>query len=125
MNYSDIRDKKYRLDEPLQFHTGIIPPYPIKKNYGYLSAEGVLSLKPGFCSDGATGAIDTKDFLVPAFVHDWFCDMVNDKTLPVEYRRKADDLLKQMLLDNGMSPIRAEYVHRAVVSWGQIKHAND
>jgi|14_taG_2_1085336.scaffolds.fasta_scaffold00306_9 hypothetical protein len=128
-HYDKVGLRHYRLIKPLIAETGIIPPLgkDVKTKFGLLCSSGTLILMRGFVYDGATGAIDTQEVLIPAAVHDWGCEAVNNKDLPIEYRAKFDDLFYEMLKKHGLDGniferVRASYMSFAVHKWGQIKH---
>jgi len=89
-----------------------------------MSQKGKLTVKKGYAWDGPSGpTIDTRNFMRGALVHDVLYQLMRDKVLDSEKDRKyADDLLKEMCIEDGMSKIRAWYVHKAVRLCGK-KHA--
>jgi len=124
VRYDDIRLKKYRLIESISYQSHIIPPggIAVVRLFGMLGAEGLITLYPGFSSDGATGAPDTKRVLTPAFFHDFICDLVDEGILPVECRREGDDMFRDMLILHGFTEDEADVYHWFVVNWGELKH---
>lgn len=93
---------------------------PVTTKFGHFENK-VLTIKKGFQWDGATGALDTPDIMKASCVHDWFCNNVDNGVLPIEYRRKGDDLFYRICLEEGMPEFRAAYCHAAVVAWGHAK----
>jgi hypothetical protein len=49
-----------------------------------------------------------------ALVHDVFYQLMREEELPQTTRRAADDLMKALCKQDGMSAARAWYTHRAV-----------
>ncbi len=114
MKYDYIGDLKYRNKTNFRLNTDIIPPKAISTEYVKLSLKGELFVKKGFCWDGATGAFDTQDFMRGSMTHDCFCNLIVEKHLPQSYRKAADKLLKKMLIEDGMSQIRAWWVYQTI-----------
>jgi len=124
LRYDDIRHMKYRLRESIYYQSKIIPPngFAVERDFAELALDGMITLCPGFCYDGATGAPDTKEVMRGAAFHDFICNLVDLEVLPVEYRRQGDDMFKEILLLDGFSDYKADIYHKAVVRWGEIKH---
>ena len=76
--------------------------------------EGVLTIKPGYAWDGATGAIDTDNFMRASLVHDALYQLMRENKLNRKFRKTVDRLLKQLCLEDGMSRFRANYVYHTV-----------
>ena len=114
MKYDYIGDLKYRNKTNLNLSTDIIPPKEISTEYIKLSLTGQLFIKKGFCWDGATGAFDTQDFMRGSMTHDAFCNLIAGEYLPQSYRKDADKLLRKMLIEDGMSKIRAWWVYHTI-----------
>ena len=129
VDYDKVGLRHYRLIRTVYCETGIIPPEgkPIKTKFGFLGSDGVLILFKGFCWDGATGAVDTPAVMFPSLIHDWGCEAVNNKQLPIAYRAKFDDLFEVHLKAHGLDgnvfkEVRKAYMSWAVHKWGEIKH---
>lgn len=90
------------------------PPIPVATDH-IVFEKNKLVIKKGYAWDGPSGpTIDTDNFMRGSLVHDALYQLIRNKWLPKDYRKLADDLLKQLCLEDGMSKIRAWYVHRAV-----------
>lgn len=111
--------RNYRILVPI---SGPISQGPIK-----LSKAGWLTIKKGYAWDGPSGpAIDTKNFMRGSLVHDALYQLMREgrlgwRTGPKEtdidheaYRKVADQLLRDICREDGMSWIRAWWVYRAV-----------
>lgn len=124
MQYTQLGLQLFRLDSDYVVSTGILPPYGmvVCRPFAKLSGNGELTVLKGYEWDGATGAIDTSDFIRPSMIHDIFCLFVEEKVLPVEYRKKADKLLRKLCLEDGMSKIRAAWVYAAVRAYALLKY---
>ena len=104
---------KYQLDEDYEIQTDIID-YNIHSKYFALYPTGDLIIREGYAWDGASGAIDTKNFMRPSLVHDVFCQMINEGYLPQHEQIKADELLIELCQQNKMWGIRRWWVLTAV-----------
>ena len=114
MIYEGLKDWKYRVLEGFDLQTDILPDKAIKTAFSSLDQNGLLTIDKGFCWDGASGAIDTDNIMFGSCVHDAFCNWHDKKLLTVEQRKKADILLKKLILKDGMSEFRAGIVYGAV-----------
>jgi hypothetical protein len=123
--YDNIMLKKFRLLGEFRIESDIIPPNgeEIDTTFAKLCSRGTIILRPGFCSDGFTFAPDIECAMDAAFVHDFICWLVDKKLLPIEYRKKGDDLFKDMLIGFDIPDAIVDVYYNAVVGWGQIKHA--
>lgn len=113
--YKKRRKYKYTLFTDYIYETGIENSFHHKSNYLELTREGRLTIRKGYCWDGPSGpTIDTKTFMQGALVHDALYQLMREKVLPQECRRKADELLRDICKKDGMAPFRAAYVFRCV-----------
>jgi len=106
---------KYQLARDYVVDTDVIPSGNISTEYIDLSMAGTLTIKKGYAWDGPSGpTIDTSNFMRASLVHDALYQLMRENRISRSYREKADGLLKQMCIDDGMSRLRAWYVHFAV-----------
>ena len=106
---------KYQLVETNEVQVDITPDKDIETDYIGLTASGALTVKKGYAWDGPSGpTIDTKTFMRGSLVHDALYQLMREKHIEGKWRKKADLELKKICLDDGMSRLRAWYVHRAV-----------
>lgn len=84
---------KYCIVEDFEIQT-IVKGFPIREEFFELLKDGRLLVKKGFCWDGASGAIDTKNFMVPSAIHDIFCYLVNNGKLPAYVQALADEQMR-------------------------------
>ena len=112
---------KYQLHAAYTIQTPIRPEKHIATEYIILSTLGVLIIKEGYAWDGPSGpTVDTPEFMRGSLVHDAFYQLMREGYLEHEYREQADDLLRAMCREDGMSWIRAWWVHTAVRNFGEI-----
>ena len=70
--------------------------------------EGLLGIHKGYAWDGASGPTwDTKTSHRGSLVHDALYQLMRESHLPPGYREYADDLLREILLEDGMNKFRA------------------
>ncbi len=103
---------KYQLAEDYTLLTDIIPgdikPEGTGNNYVWLGASGLLIVRKGYAWDGPSGpTIDTPDSLRGSLVHDALYQLMREGFLPQDYRARADALFHEILIEDGMLPLRA------------------
>jgi len=80
-----------------------------------LTKTGWLTIRKGYAWDGPSGpAIDTNNFMRGSLVHDALYQLMRQGWLSVLYRKAADQLLRDMCIEDGMWRIRAAWVYWAV-----------
>ncbi len=126
IKYRELKDYKYELTETFYHKVDIDTsichmPSTIDWNfYIFLSPNGFLKIKSGYCWDGPSGiSFDTKNFMRGSLIHDALYQLIRQRVLPESYREYADQLLKKICIEDGMSKFRAEYVYRAVRLFGE------
>ena len=122
IEYRSLRNWKYQLTKDYMIHTGIVVGKDIKTDFIDLTKEGILTVFRGYCWDGASGGIDTRNFMRGSLVHDCGCQLIEEGLLDKRYRPKFDLLLKDLLLEEGMSKIRAEWVYRTIKFYVRVKY---
>lgn len=81
---------------------------------------GNLLIKRGYAWDGPSGpTIDTRSFLRGSLVHDVLYQLMREGHFPQNYRKYADDLLRQICLEDGMNKFRAWYVWKNCRLFGE------
>jgi hypothetical protein len=110
---------KYQLAETFTAIVPIKPEYSIDSFLISLDTKGYLVIKKGYAWDGASGAIDTSNFMRGALVHDALYQLMRQGSLdPQVHRKTADEWLRAVCLEDGMSRFRAWYVYVAVRFFG-------
>jgi hypothetical protein len=89
-------------------------------DFVWLDESGLLGLSRGYAWDGASGpAINTKNFVRASLVHDSLYQLIRLGILDKDTDRKvADQLLRDIAKEDGMSSFRAAYVYAAVRLFG-------
>lgn len=115
IHYRKLRHYKYQIMQDYTIQIGVTPNEEIVTDFIILTTTGKLTIKGRYAWDGPSGpTIDTKTFMRGSLVHDALYQMMRERYLDQSYRADADDLLKVICLEDGMSPIRAWYVHKSV-----------
>ncbi len=107
---------KYQLNQLALFVTTVCPDKDIHTKYLWLGTNGVLSVKGGYAWDGPSGpTIDTPNFMAASLMHDALYQLFRMELLnPDRWRFAADQDLRRVCLERGMSRVRAWYVYSAV-----------
>ena len=123
--WRDIQQYKYQLTDSYTITIQIEPDSDIQTEFMTLTTEGVLSIPKQYAWDGPSGiTIDTKSFMRGSLVHDALYQLMRLGKLDYEVHRKtADQILKDICIEDGMWKFRAAYVYRAVRIFGK-KHAD-
>ncbi len=104
--YQLTRD--YEVKIPVHGHV-------VTAKYFSLDTDGTMKIKAGYAWDGPSGPTwDTKSFMRGSLVHDALYQMIRLGLLPREYREKADAILRDICIEDGMWKWRAAYVYWAV-----------
>ncbi len=113
---------KYQLKENYTLQIQARPAVDIITPFVTLEAGGLLSIKKGYAWDGPSGpTFDTKNFMRGALVHDALYQLMREcpELYPRDkFREPADDLLRELCIQDGMSKMRAWWVHLAVRKFG-------
>ena len=106
---------KYQLNEDYSLRINILPTDPIETDYLRLGTSGILRIKKGYAWDGASGiTFDSKSSMRGALVHDALYQLLRLKLLSQTYRNYADELLRDICIEDGMWKWRANMWYKAV-----------
>ncbi len=110
---------EYQVSEDFTIQTGIIPGYSAKWLFIELDEEGLLTIKRGYCWDGASGpAFDSPSSMSASCVHDALYQLMRRGLLSKEFKPAVDKLFYDMLIENGMWKFRAKYWYEGVKEFG-------
>lgn len=113
--YKKRRKYKYNLHSDLEYQTDFEIENPVDLGLVEITAEGKLIIRKGYSWDGPSGpTIDTKNFMQGSLIHDALYQLMREKVLSQSARKRADEILRDVCLDDGMSKSRAWYVYKAV-----------
>jgi hypothetical protein len=106
---------KYQVRKKYIVQVGIFPDKDIITPFLKLRTNGNLEIELGYAWDGASGPTwDDKTNMRGSLVHDALYQLMREGVLPLTYRAKADDLLSEIMIEDGAWKIRASYYHLAV-----------
>lgn len=107
---------KYQLSQAYATVITIKPENDIDFDFIKLNSDGAISIKKGYAWDGPSGpTIDTLNFMRGSLIHDALYQLMREKIIDKDiYRKPADQLLRNMCREDGMSSIRAWWVYKGV-----------
>lgn len=110
---------KYQLHETYSIKLPFSVP-DISMDHEFLKVEGgVLTVSQGYAWDGPSGpTIDTPSFMRGSLVHDALYQLMRDGLIDQSCRERADKLLRDLCIEDGMSWVRAAYVYESVREFG-------
>ena len=124
IKYRSLTGYKYQLTERYCIQTPIKPLQKIVAPFIRLGKTGSLQILKGYAWDGCSGPTwDDKTNMRGGLVHDACYQILREGYLvdiEGKYRKIADQLLRQICLEDGMGTIRAWYYYRAVRSFGAL-----
>ena len=119
INYKKRRMYKYNLHSDHSYETKFIVENPKDLGLLKISTHGTLSIKNGYSWDGPSGpTIDSKNFMQGSLVHDALYQLIREGVLPMTQRKRADEIMREICLEDGMSKFRAWYLYRGVRRFG-------
>ena len=114
---------KYQLCADYLVQTGI-KGHCVADAFYCLTTDGRLQINRGYAWDGPSGpTFDTKNFMRGSLVHDVLYQMMREEQLPQDCFHAANDELRRICLEDGMSRLRAWWVWRAVERFGTASAA--
>ena len=126
IQYKKRRKYKYNLHLDLEYETGIEVEEPRSLSLLEITSDGRLIIRKGYSWDGPSGpTIDTKNFMQGSLIHDALYQLMRELVLPQSDRKRADEILRDVCLKDGMSKFRAWYVYKAVRALGKSSSAPD
>jgi hypothetical protein len=115
MKYTKRRNWKYLVHEDEIFETGIKLDSSIRTKFLSMDEDGALLIKKGYAWDGASGpTFDSKNTMLGSLVHDSLYQLMREGWLDFTWRKRADELLRDIMISKGMTKIRARLWYRAV-----------
>ena len=106
---------KYQLAEQYQIFTPVKPALTVFSDFITLEPDGLLTIHKGYAWDGPSGPTwDTPAFMRASLVHDVIYQLCRQGHISRDYRKTADELLRDICIEDGMWKIRAWYCYHAV-----------
>ena len=114
--YRELHRYKYQLMDDYSIQIDIKPAQNIEFRFLSLSSDGLLTMRKSYAWDGPSGpTIDTRDFMRGSLVHDALYQLMRLSALDYKvHRKRADEILREICLEDGMCSFRAWYVYRMV-----------
>jgi len=114
--YRKIKKYKYQLMDDYVIQIDIKPSKNIDLQFISLSLDGVLTARKAYVWDGPSGpTFDTKTFMRGSLVHDVLYQLMRLSALDYKiHRKRADEILKEICLEDKMCSLRAWYVYQGV-----------
>ena len=118
--YKKRRHYKYNLHIDYEYRAKIEVEEPCDLGFVKITDEGLLTISKRYAWDGPSGpTIDTKNFMRGSLVHDALYQLIREKKINMNQRRRADAILQEICLEDGMSKIRAWWVFWGVWLFGK------
>jgi len=116
MRYRKRRYWKYTTVDDEFYATGIIPDSSIHTKFLSMDLEGGLTILKHYAWDGASGpTIDTPNTFFGSLIHDALYQLMRGEYIDrKKWRKRADQILYEILRDKGMSKFRAKLWYKAV-----------
>lgn len=106
---------KYQLAEGYSLQLPWKPEKRIDHDFLYIDETGLLVIFPGYAWDGASGpTVDTDSSMRGSLVHDALYQLMREGRIPISCRGMADQLLKDICIEDGMWRWRAHLWWSAV-----------
>jgi len=121
MKYRELKGYKYDTQKREQVDTGITIGKSISCKYHYLSYGGRLSIRRGYAWDGASFlTFDTKSSMRGSLIHDALYQLMREGHLDRDkWRERADELLRDICIEDGMWEWRANMWYFFVRHFGK------
>lgn len=109
---------RFQLVEPFHLAT------PVREacagnSWVSLAADGTLTIAAGYAWDGASGPLaDDATTIRGSLVHDGLYQLMREFGLSPTWREAADDLLRDLFVEDGLHPAMAGIAHAAVRAFG-------
>lgn len=124
--YKKRRKYKYNLHSDFEYAAEIQVEKPAILGLVEIDADGQLLIKKGYSWDGPSGpTVDTKNFMRGSLVHDALYQLMREEVIAQHQRERADEILSELCIEDGMSRIRAWWVYQAVRIWGASSARSD
>jgi len=119
MKYTKRRLWKYRLHSDEATRINIKPDNPIVTKFIRLDTDGDLTIFAGYCWDGPSGPVlHRPDNIRGSLIHDALYQLMREGHLPQSARQEADEMLRIICLEDGMSKFWAKLFYDTVRKHG-------
>ena len=119
ITYKKRRKYKYTLEEDHSRQTDVKVPENADLCLVKIDITGFLQIKKGYAWDGPSGpTFDTKNFMRGSLVHDALYQLMREGKIDQNQKLRADEILREICIEDGMSKIRAWWVYVGVKWFG-------
>jgi hypothetical protein len=109
---------KYQVTRDCTIQTKVVG-YDIDTPHSRLTPDGKLTAKDGYSWNGASGpTFDTKSTMRPALFHDIGYQLIRLGFIEVKWKEYFDQLLHDLMMEDGAWKWRADYYQWAVLKFG-------
>jgi hypothetical protein len=130
MQYRKLTGYKYQTTKHTScmiptdlFQSAMLSGGSVTSGGGYITlatTNMALNIKQGYCWDGPSGpTIDTDNFMRGSLFHDALYQIFREYGFYRQFRDDADQLLRRMCIEDGMSSWRARWVYWGVKTFGR------
>ena len=113
--YKKRRKYKYTLFREYTFYSDIIPIEAGMWGLLGITDKGIMTIKQGYAWDGPSGpTVDTHTFMRGSLVHDALYQLMREQKIGQDQRKRADEILREICLSDGMASVRAAWVYAGV-----------
>lgn len=124
--YKKRREYKYNLHSDYKYPTNIVIEEPRDLGFLEITSNGTLIIRSDYSWDGPSGlSVDTKNFMRGSLVHDALYQLMREGVIPLFARKRADEILREICIEDGMSKFRAWYVYHFVRFGGASSAQSD
>jgi len=119
ITYKKRRKYKYSLAEDYSHQTDVKVTKDADLFLVKIDTTGFLQIKKGYAWDGPSGpTFDTKNFMSGSLVHDALYQLMREGKIGRDQRLRADEILREICIEDGMSKIRAWWAYVGVKWFG-------
>jgi hypothetical protein len=117
--YKKRRKYKYNLEKDYTCKADIDVDQACDLGKLEITSDGQLTIRKGYAWDGPSGpTIDTKNFMRGSLVHDVLYQLIREQKINQNQRKRADQILREICLECGMSGLRAWRIYCGVRLFG-------
>lgn len=120
LNYIKIKHPKYKykLISPFKYKTDLITT-TCNTHYTKLKKTGEIYINNEYAWDGGSFiAIDNKPMMYASLIHDSLYQLIREGYMSYKFKKIADIIFKEALINYGSSKIRATWCYLAVKYFG-------
>lgn len=111
---------KYRLVDTYSIVTKLKPIHIVTSDLLFLNEFTNLTISPGYAWGGCSGPTwDDKTNMRAGLVHDALYQLIRNDVIGLQCRPYVDNLFYELLLEDGMCKLRANYYYYAVRLFGK------